>query len=67
MLFVLLTIAAVAVGVLLFRGGLPAIGSAVPTPQSVGPGTVTSREGVLAGSAVPAGVLNLVIVTGGAR
>jgi eukaryotic-like serine/threonine-protein kinase len=65
-LFVLLTLAAVAVGVLLFRGGLPGAGSAVPTPQGAGPGTVTSREGVPAGSAV-AGVLAPVIVTGGAR
>jgi eukaryotic-like serine/threonine-protein kinase len=66
-LFVLLTLAAVAVGVLLFRGGLPPVGSAVPTPQGAGPGTVTSREGVPAGPAVPGGLLALVIVTGSVR
>jgi eukaryotic-like serine/threonine-protein kinase len=66
-LFVLLTLAAVVVGVLLFRGGLPAVGSAAPTPQSAGPGTVTSREGVPAGPAVPGGSLALVIVTGSVR
>ncbi|OZM82521.1 serine/threonine protein kinase [Pseudonocardia sp. MH-G8] len=66
-LFVLLTLAAVAVGVLLFRGGLPPAGSPVPTPQGAGAGTVASREGVLAGSAVPGGALALVIVTGSAR
>jgi eukaryotic-like serine/threonine-protein kinase len=66
-LFVLLTLAAVAVGVLLFRGGLPPIGSANPTPQGAGPGTVTGREGVPAGSAVTGGLLSLVIVTGSVR
>jgi serine/threonine protein kinase len=66
-LFVLLTLAAVAVGVLLFRGGLPAIGAVVPAPQGAGPGTVASREGVPAGSAVPGGLLTLVIVTGSVR
>jgi serine/threonine-protein kinase len=66
-LFLLLTIAAVAVGVMLFRGGLPPIGSADPTPQGAGPGTVAGREGVPAGSAVPGGLLSLVIVTGSVR
>ncbi|TQM16189.1 serine/threonine-protein kinase [Pseudonocardia kunmingensis] len=66
-LFVLLTLAAVAVGVLLFQGGLPGAGSAVQPPQGAGPGTVTSREGVLAGSAVAGGELATVIVTGSAR
>jgi eukaryotic-like serine/threonine-protein kinase len=66
-LFVLLTLAAVAVGVLLFRGGLPPIGMANPTPQGAGPGTVTGREGVPAGSVVPGGLLSLVIVTWSVR
>jgi serine/threonine protein kinase len=65
-LFVLLTLAAVAVGVLLFRGGLPGTGS-VPAPQGAGTGTVTSREGVLAGSTVAGEAPALVIVTGSAR
>jgi eukaryotic-like serine/threonine-protein kinase len=66
-LFVLLTLAAVAVGVLLFRGGLPPIGMSNPTPQGAGPGTVAGREGVPAGSVVPGGLLSLVIVTGSVR
>jgi serine/threonine protein kinase len=66
-LFVLLTLAAVAVGVLLFRGGLPPIGSVNPTPQGAGPGTVAGREGVPTGSTVTGGLLSLVIVTGSAR
>jgi serine/threonine protein kinase len=66
-LFVLLTLAAVAVGVLLFRGGLPPIGSPEPTPQGAGPGTVAGREGVPAGSVVSDGLLSLVIVTGSVR
>jgi eukaryotic-like serine/threonine-protein kinase len=66
-LFVLLTIAAVAVGVLLFRGGVPGIGPALPTPQGAAPGTVSTREGVLAGSAVSDGRLAQVIVTGSVR
>ncbi|MFC5231510.1 serine/threonine-protein kinase [Pseudonocardia zijingensis] len=66
-LFVLLTLAAVAVGVLLFRGGLPAIGSVDPTPQGAGPGTVAGREGIPTSSAVPGGLRSLVIVTGSVR
>jgi eukaryotic-like serine/threonine-protein kinase len=66
-LFVLLTIAAVAVGVMLFRGGLPPIGAVNPTPQGAGPGTVTGQEGIPASSAVRGGLLSLVIVTGSAR
>jgi serine/threonine protein kinase len=66
-LFVLLTLAAVAVGVLLFQGGLPPIGAANPTPQGAGPGTVAGREGVSTGSAVTGGLLSLVIVTGSVR
>ncbi len=66
-LFLLLTLAAVAVGVLLFRGGLPPIGSVNPTPQGAGPGTVTGREGVSTSSTVSGGLLSLVIVTGSAR
>ena len=66
-LFVLLTIAAVAVGVLLFRGGLPPIGAVNPTPQGAGAGTVTGQEGIPGSSAVPGGLLSLVIVTGSAR
>jgi eukaryotic-like serine/threonine-protein kinase len=66
-LFVLLTIAAVAVGVLLFRGGLPPIGSVNPTPQGAGAGTVAGREGLSTSSAVPGGLLSLVIVTGSVR
>jgi serine/threonine-protein kinase len=66
-LFVLLTIAAVAVGVLLFRGGLPPFGAVNPTPQGAGPGTVAGREGVSTGSAVSGGLLSLVIVTGSVR
>ena len=66
-LFVLLTIAAVAVGVLLFRGGLPPIGSVNPAPQGAGPGTVAGREGVSTGSTVSGGLLSLVIVTGSVR
>jgi eukaryotic-like serine/threonine-protein kinase len=66
-LFVLLTIAAVAVGVLLFRGGLPPIGAVNPAPQGAGPGTVAGREGVSASSAVPGGLHSLVIVTGSVR
>ncbi|TQM36054.1 serine/threonine-protein kinase [Pseudonocardia cypriaca] len=66
-LFVLLTIAAVVVGVLLFRGGLPPIGAVNPTPQGAGPGTVTGQEGIPGSSAVPGGLLSLVIVTGSAR
>lgn len=66
-LFVLLTLAAVAVGVLLFRGGVPPIGSVNPTPQGAGPGTVAGREGIPTSSAVPDGLLSLVIVTGSVR
>jgi len=67
-LFVLLTLAAVAVGVLLFRGGLlPGALPLVPTQQGAGTGTVSSREGVLAGSTVPGGPLDPVIVTAGGR
>ncbi|QYN39926.1 serine/threonine protein kinase [Pseudonocardia sp. DSM 110487] len=66
-LFVLLTIAAVAVGVLLFRGGLPPIGSVNPAPQGAGPGTVAGREGVSASSTVPGELHSLVIVTGSVR
>jgi eukaryotic-like serine/threonine-protein kinase len=66
-LFLLLTIAAVAVGVLLFRGGLPPIGTVDPTPQGAGPGTVAGREGVSTSSAVSGGLLSLVIVTGSVR
>jgi len=66
-LFLLLTLAAVAVGVLLFRGGLPPIGSVNPTPQGAGPGTVAGREGVSTSSTVSGGLLSLVIVTGSAR
>jgi eukaryotic-like serine/threonine-protein kinase len=66
-LFVLLTIAAVAVGVLLFRGGLPPFGAVNPTPQGAGPGTVAGREGVSTGSAVSGELLSLVIVTGSVR
>jgi serine/threonine-protein kinase len=66
-LFVLLTLAAVAVGVLLFRGGLPPIGAVNPPPQGAGPGTVAGQEGVPASSAVPGGLLSLVIVTGSVR
>jgi serine/threonine protein kinase len=66
-LFVLLTIAAVAVGVLLFRGGLPPIGSVNPAPQGAGPGTVAGREGVSASSAAPGELHSLVIVTGSVR
>ncbi|MHA6620290.1 serine/threonine-protein kinase [Pseudonocardia sp. DLS-67] len=66
-LFLLLTIAAVAVGVLLFRGGLPPIGTVDPTPQGAGPGTVAGREGVSTGSTVSGGLLSLVIVTGSVR
>jgi eukaryotic-like serine/threonine-protein kinase len=66
-LFVLLTLAAVAVGVLLFRGGVPPIGTVNPTPQGAGPGTVAGQEGVSTSSAVPGGLLSLVIVTGSVR
>jgi eukaryotic-like serine/threonine-protein kinase len=66
-LFVLLTLAAVAVGVLLFRGGLPPIGSADPAPQGAGPGTVAGREGIPVGSVATEGLLSLVIVTGSVR
>jgi serine/threonine-protein kinase len=66
-LFVLLTIAAVAVGVLLFRGGLPPIGSVNPALQGAGPGTVAGREGVSASSTVPGELHSLVIVTGSVR
>jgi len=66
-LFVLLTIAAVAVGVLLFRGGLPPIGAVNPAPQGAGPGTVAGREGVSASSAVSGELHSLVIVTGSVR
>jgi serine/threonine protein kinase len=66
-LFLLLTLAAVAVGVLLFRGGLPPIGTVNPAPQGAGPGTVAGREGVPTSSAVPGGLHSLVIVTGSVR
>jgi eukaryotic-like serine/threonine-protein kinase len=67
-LFILLTLAAVAVGVLVFRGGLlPSASHLVPAPQGAGPGTVSSREGVLAGSTVPDGPLGPVIVTASGR
>jgi eukaryotic-like serine/threonine-protein kinase len=66
-LFVLLTLAAVAVGVLLFQGGLPPIGSADPAPQGAGPGTVAGREGIPVGSMATEGLLSLVIVTGSVR
>lgn len=66
-LFVLLTLAAVAVGVLLFRGGLAPIGAVNPTPQGAGPGTVAGQEGVSTSSAVSGGLLSLVIVTGSVR
>jgi eukaryotic-like serine/threonine-protein kinase len=66
-LFVLLTIAAVAVGVLLFRGGLPTTGPPVPNPEGAGPGTVSSRVGVLAGPAVTDGEIAPMVITGGVR
>jgi len=46
---------------------LPPIGTVDPTPQGAGPGTVTGREDVSTGSAVPNGLLSLVIVTGSVR
>ena len=67
MLFVLLTLAAVAVGILLFQGGLAPVGAVNPAPQGAGPGTVTGQEGVSTSSAVPGGLLSLVIVTGSVR
>jgi serine/threonine-protein kinase len=66
-LFVLLTLAAVAVGILLFQGGLAPVGAVNPAPQGAGPGTVTGQEGVSTSSAVPGGLLSLVIVTGSVR
>jgi eukaryotic-like serine/threonine-protein kinase len=67
-LFVLLTLAAVAVGVMLFRGGLlPGALPLVPAQEGAGTGTVSSREGVLAGPTVPGGPLDPVIVTAGGR
>jgi serine/threonine-protein kinase len=67
-LFVLLTLAAVAVGVMLFRGGfLTGALPLVPAQQGAGTGTVASREGVLAGSGVPGGPLTPVIVTASGR
>jgi hypothetical protein len=67
-LFVLLTLAAVAVGVMLFRGGLlPGAPPLVPAQEGAGTGTVSSREGVLAGSTAPGGPLDPVIVTAGGR
>jgi serine/threonine protein kinase len=57
-LFVLLTMAAVLVGVLLFRGLRPADPqSPDPDPLGSSTGTVTSRGGVPAGPAVGAGTL----------
>ena len=57
-LFVLLTMAAVLVGVLLFRGLRPADPqSPDPNPLGSSTGTVTSRGGVPAGPAVGAGTL----------
>jgi hypothetical protein len=61
-LFVLLTLAAVAVGVFVY-GGLSADGTPVQAPQSAGTGTVSGWEGILAGPAVPGGPLGPVSVT----
>jgi eukaryotic-like serine/threonine-protein kinase len=66
-LFVLLTIAAVAVGVVMYGGlradgGLPGM-----SPQGAGTGTVTGWKGVLAGPAVVTGPFVPVIATEGVR
>jgi hypothetical protein len=67
-LFVLLTVAAVVVGVFLFQE-LRAGDAQQPDspPRSAPAGTVTSREGLLAGSAVPDGPPRPVIATGTVR
>jgi serine/threonine-protein kinase len=65
-LFVLLTLAAVAVGVVVY-GGLSADGTPEQAPQSAGTGTVSGWEGILAGSAVSGGPLGPVSVTGSVR
>ncbi len=65
-LFVLLTLAAVAVGVVVY-GGLSADGAPDQAPQSAGTGTVSGWEGILAGPAVPGGPLGPVSVTGSVR
>jgi eukaryotic-like serine/threonine-protein kinase len=67
-LFVLLTLAAVAVGVVLLRGGLPSSGpTGDPAPQGARAGTVSSREGVPTGPTVLHGLPAQGIVTAGVR
>jgi serine/threonine protein kinase len=68
-LFVLLTMAAVVVGVFVFRGLADArvAPAADPTPQGAPAGTVASRKGVLAGPAASHEPLDPMIVIGGIR
>jgi hypothetical protein len=65
-LFVLLTLAAVAVGVVVY-GGLSADGGPVPITKSAGTGTVSGWKGLLAGPAVSGGPLGPVLATGSVR
>jgi eukaryotic-like serine/threonine-protein kinase len=65
-LFVLLTLAAIAVGAVIY-GGLPVDWPLNSAPRDAGAGTVAGWEGVLAGSAVANGPLGPMNITGGAR
>jgi serine/threonine protein kinase len=64
-LFVLLTVAAVAVGAFVLRG--QRADDPEPVPQSAATGSLAGREGVLTGSAAPVGPLAPVSGVGAAR